>query len=45
MNKETLAKLLKEAESAHVEYEQSIGKADADWPAWYAEYIISNLKE
>lgn len=45
MNRELLTKLLREAESAHAEYEKSTGKPDLDWPVWYAEYIISKLNE
>ena len=27
------------AEAAHGRYEQETGKADPDWPAWYARYM------
>lgn len=35
-----LAELLRAAESAHAAYEKSLGHADAEWPIWYARYII-----
>ena len=35
-----LAKALRRAESAHGEHEQRTGKADPDWPDWYAEYMV-----
>ena len=41
---EMLASLLREAEEAHASYERSLGHADADWPAWYASYIIDELE-
>jgi len=41
----TLARLLREAETAHAEYERSIGHADADWPEWYARYLVDHLPE
>jgi len=34
-----LAAALRRAESAHGEHERRIGKADPDWPDWYAEYM------
>src|SRR5262245_42966423 len=36
-----LASALRRAETAHGEYEKRLGQRDADWPDWYAEYIIS----
>ena len=35
-----LAGALRRAEAAHGEYEKRLGRRDADWPNWYAEYII-----
>lgn len=35
-----LASALRRAEAAHGEHEKRIGKRDADWPSWYAEYMI-----
>ncbi len=35
-----LASALRRAEAAHGEYEKRIGQRDADWPNWYAEYIV-----
>ena len=35
-----LASALRRAETAHGEHEKRIGQRDADWPNWYAEYIV-----
>ena len=35
-----LASALRRAEAAHGEHEKRIGQRDADWPAWYAEYLV-----
>jgi catechol 2,3-dioxygenase-like lactoylglutathione lyase family enzyme len=35
-----LAGALRRAEAAHGEHEKRIGHRDADWPNWYAEYIV-----
>jgi catechol 2,3-dioxygenase-like lactoylglutathione lyase family enzyme len=35
-----LAKALRRAEAAHGEHEKRIGKRDANWPDWYAEYMV-----
>ena len=35
-----LARALRRAETAHGEHEKRIGKADADWSDWYAEYMV-----
>lgn len=35
-----LAAALRRAEAAHGEHEKRTGQRDADWPDWYAEYII-----
>jgi catechol 2,3-dioxygenase-like lactoylglutathione lyase family enzyme len=32
--------LVQRAETAHGEQETWIGKADPDWPRWYAEYMV-----
>jgi hypothetical protein len=45
VTEEALAELLREAERAHGEYERELGRRDEDWPAWYARYILSRLKE
>jgi 16S rRNA C967 or C1407 C5-methylase (RsmB/RsmF family) len=42
---ETLAQLLREAERAHGEYEKELGRRDEDWPSWYADYILRQLRE
>ena len=36
-----LAGALRRAESAHGEHEKRIGKADANWPDWYAAYMVA----
>jgi catechol 2,3-dioxygenase-like lactoylglutathione lyase family enzyme len=35
-----LAAALRRAETAHGEHEKRTGQYDADWPDWYAEYIV-----
>jgi catechol 2,3-dioxygenase-like lactoylglutathione lyase family enzyme len=35
-----LAAALRRAEAAHGEHERRIGQRDADWPDWYAEYVV-----
>jgi catechol 2,3-dioxygenase-like lactoylglutathione lyase family enzyme len=35
-----LATALRRAEAAHGEHEMRTGQRDADWPNWYAEYIV-----
>jgi len=35
-----LAGALRRAAAAHGEHERRIGKADADWPGWYADYMV-----
>ena len=35
-----LANALRRAEAAHGEHEKRTGQRDADWPSWYAEYIV-----
>ena len=35
-----LAEALRSAEAAHGRHEQEIGHADADWPTWYAQYMV-----
>ena len=37
---ERLAKLLREAEAAHAEFETQLGHRDDDWPTWYARYVL-----
>jgi catechol 2,3-dioxygenase-like lactoylglutathione lyase family enzyme len=36
-----LAKALRRAATAHGQHEQRIGKPDANWPDWYAAYIVA----
>ncbi len=35
-----LAQALRRAEAAHGEHEKRTGERDADWPSWYAEYMV-----
>jgi hypothetical protein len=35
-----LAGALRRAAAAHGEHEKRIGQADANWPDWYAEYMV-----
>jgi catechol 2,3-dioxygenase-like lactoylglutathione lyase family enzyme len=36
-----LADALRRAAAAHGKHEERIGQADANWPDWYAKYIVS----
>jgi catechol 2,3-dioxygenase-like lactoylglutathione lyase family enzyme len=36
-----LASALRRAEAAHGEHEKRIGQRDANWPDWYAAYIVA----
>ena len=36
-----LAQALRRAEAAHGEHEKRTGQRDADWPSWYAEYMMA----
>jgi catechol 2,3-dioxygenase-like lactoylglutathione lyase family enzyme len=36
-----LAGAFRRAEAAHGVYEKTLGHRDADWPIWYAEYIVN----
>ena len=36
-----LAQALRRAETAHGPHEARLGHRDADWPTWYAEYMIA----
>lgn len=45
LTKEDFEKLLREAERAHGEYEQKLGKRDDNWPSWYAEFIVQKLRD
>jgi catechol 2,3-dioxygenase-like lactoylglutathione lyase family enzyme len=35
-----LASALRRAEAAHGEHEKKLGKADPNWPDWYADYLV-----
>ncbi len=37
---EDLAEALRRAAAAHGEHEQRIGHEDANWPDWYALYMV-----
>jgi len=43
LTKDELARLLREAEKAHGEYERELGRRDENWPGWYAEFILRQL--
>lgn len=45
MTVQDLAGLLRDAEMAHADYEQQLGRRDDDWPKWYAEYILDRVPE
>jgi hypothetical protein len=32
---------MRRAASAHGEHEKRIGKADPDWPDWYARFMVA----
>jgi hypothetical protein len=36
-----LAAALRRAETAHGEHEKRTGEADANWPDWYAAYMLA----
>jgi catechol 2,3-dioxygenase-like lactoylglutathione lyase family enzyme len=36
-----LANAMRRAETAHGEHEKRIGKADPDWPDWYAAFMVA----
>ena len=36
-----LAQTLRRAEAAHGEHEKRTGQRDADWPSWYAAYMVA----
>ena len=40
-----LADAMKRAAAAHHEYEQKTGKPDANWPEWYADYMVNEHVE
>ena len=40
-----LSAALRRAEAAHGEHEKRTGQKDANWPDWYARYIISEQAE
>jgi hypothetical protein len=36
-----LASALRRSEAAHGEHEKRIGQRDANWPDWYAAYMVA----
>ena len=38
-----LSQALRRAEAAHGEHEKRTGERDADWPSWYAAYMVAEL--
>ena len=36
-----LAAALRRAEAAHIQHEKRTGERDANWPEWYAEYLVN----
>jgi hypothetical protein len=39
-NSDELADALRRAAAAHGEHEKQLGHEDADWPSWYARYMV-----
>lgn len=39
-----LAEALRRAAAAHGKHEEEIGKADPDWPDWYAQYMVDERR-
>jgi hypothetical protein len=39
-NSTELAEALRRAAAAHGEHEKQLGHEDADWPSWYAQYMV-----
>jgi hypothetical protein len=39
-----LASAMRRASVAHGEHEKRTGEADADWPGWYAAYMVAEQK-
>lgn len=40
-----LSSLLRKAESAHADYEKTLGHRDDDWASWYAKYVLDALEK
>jgi hypothetical protein len=38
---EQLADAMRRAAAAHGEHEKRIGEEDANWPDWYARYMVA----
>jgi hypothetical protein len=38
-----MAHALRRAAGAHGEHEARTGEEDADWPSWYAEYMVREM--
>jgi catechol 2,3-dioxygenase-like lactoylglutathione lyase family enzyme len=39
---EDLAEAMRQAETAHGEFEKTLGHRDEDWPSWYAQYMAQH---
>jgi hypothetical protein len=44
LTEDRLRTLLRVAESAHAAYETERGEPDPDWPAWYAQFIVTRWR-
>ena len=42
---EELARLLREAEKAHADYERTLRHKDETWPDWYARFILRQMQK
>jgi hypothetical protein len=40
-SKNDLADAFRRAEAAHAKYEARLGHRDANWPDWYAAYMVA----
>ena len=40
-----LAAALRRAADAHGHHEEEIGHADADWPDWYAQFMVNEQSD
>jgi hypothetical protein len=45
VSEDRLRTLLRVAESAHAAHEAELGRPDEDWPTWYAQFIVTRLRE
>jgi hypothetical protein len=40
-----LAEALRRAAAAHGQHEKEIGKADPNWPDWYAQFMVDEQEK